>query len=165
MNEKPNNYNENNVATIIGQGTEITGEIQSKGTVRIEGSVNGRVECQDTIVVQESGKVKADLIAGQIVISGLVEGNIFAHERLEVTNQGKVIGNITAPRLSIAEGVIFEGKCTMKAPGEMKPPTPQKQAEAAVQKVETAQKITEPEKQNKTEADAGNGSKKKAATS
>ena len=113
---------ENKIATIIGPGTVVEGHINSQGTIRVEGGVNGRVDCDDTIVVHESGQVRADLIAGQVIISGTVEGNVFAHERLEIANAGKVVGNITSPRISIAEGVIFEGQCTMKPPGEMKPP-------------------------------------------
>ncbi|HIA47877.1 MAG TPA: polymer-forming cytoskeletal family protein [Candidatus Hydrogenedentes bacterium] len=122
MLDKKKSLDENKVVTIIGPGTTVSGEIESKGTVRIEGTVTGRVDCEDTIVVHESGHVKADLIAGQVIISGTVEGNTFAHERLEVTNQGKIVGNITAPRISIAEGVIFEGKCTMKPQGQLNPP-------------------------------------------
>ena len=118
--DKKTQYNETKVATIIGPGTKVSGEIHSEGTIRIEGEVSGRVECDDTIVVHESGFVQADLIAGQIIVSGTVEGSIAAHSRLEVTDRAKIIGDITAPRISIAEGVIFEGKCTMKAPGEAK---------------------------------------------
>ncbi len=115
-------YNETNVVTIIGQGTTIVGELKSKGTVRIEGMVSGRIHCDDTIVIQETGRVKAELVAGQIIISGEVEGNVFAHDRLEVTAKGKLLGDITAPKIAIAEGVLFEGKCQMKAPGQIKPP-------------------------------------------
>lgn len=114
-------YNENKVVSIIGPGTTVSGEINSKGTIRIEGTVTGRINSDDSIVVQESGRVKADLIAGQVVISGEVMGNVFAHDRLEITTSGKVVGDITAPRISIAEGVLFEGKCTMKPPGQAKP--------------------------------------------
>ena len=115
-------YNETNVVTIIGQGTTIVGELKSKGTVRIEGMVSGRIHCDDTIVIQETGRVKAELVAGQIIISGEVEGNVSAHDRLEVTAKGKLLGDITAPKIAIAEGVLFEGKCQMKAPGQIKPP-------------------------------------------
>src|SRR5690242_9685442 len=107
-------YNENKPVSIIGPGTTISGEISSKGTVRIEGTVTGRINSEDSIVVQESGRVKADLIGGQVIISGEVLGNVFAHDRLEITTSGKVVGDIMAPRISIAEGVLFEGKCTMK---------------------------------------------------
>ncbi len=122
LDNKRKPLDEHNVATIIGPGTKVKGEVHSKGTIRIEGEVEGRVECEDSIVVHESGHLKADLIAAQIIISGTVEGNTFAHERIEITNQAKVVGNITAPRISIAEGVIFEGQCTMKAPGQVQPP-------------------------------------------
>lgn len=116
--------NDNRAVTVIGQGATFIGEIRSKGTLRIEGTVSGRVQCEDTITVQETGRVKADLVAAQIVISGEVEGNVYAHDRLEVQANAKLIGDITAPRIGIAEGVLFEGKCTMKPPGQMKPPAP-----------------------------------------
>lgn len=115
--------NDNRAVTVIGQGATFIGEIRSKGTLRIEGTVSGRVQCEDTITVQETGRVKADLVAAQIVISGEVEGNVYAHDRLEVQSSAKLIGDITAPRIGIAEGVLFEGKCTMKPPGQMKPPS------------------------------------------
>ena len=119
---KKRNYSETKVASIIGQGTTVTGEVKSKGTVRVEGVVSGRLHSEDTIVVQETGRVKGDLVAGQVVISGEVEGNVYAYDRLEITAKGKLLGDITAPRVSIAEGVLFEGQCTMKPPGQLKPP-------------------------------------------
>ena len=114
---KKKTYGETKVMTIIGPGTTVTGDIRSKGTIRIEGVLNGRVHSDDTIVVHDSGQVKAELVAGQVVINGQVTGNVFAHDRIEITANAKLIGDITAPRVSIAEGVLFEGKCTMKAPG------------------------------------------------
>jgi cytoskeletal protein CcmA (bactofilin family) len=119
---KKKTYSETKVVTVIGPGSLIKGELRSKGTVRIEGEVEGRILSEDTIVVHETGKIKADMIAGQIVISGAVEGNVFAHDRLEITSQGRLVGDITAPRVSIAEGVLFEGTCTMKPPGQLKIP-------------------------------------------
>lgn len=113
---KQKNFNENKVVTIIGPGTKVKGELSSQGTIRVEGVVEGQIQSSDTIVIQENGKVKADLLAGQVVISGEVHGNVYAQERLEITEQAKVFGDITCPRISIAEGVVFEGKCTMKAP-------------------------------------------------
>ena len=121
---KKKNYSETKVVTIIGSGTTVSGEIKSQGTIRIEGTVQGNVQSDDTIVVHETGRVKADMVAGQIIISGHVEGNVCAHDRLEVNSTGKLLGDVTAPRLSIAEGVLFEGKCTMKSPGPSKPPAP-----------------------------------------
>ena len=123
---KQKQYNENKVISIIGAGTKIKGEIRSQGTIRLEGEVEGSVHSDDTIVVHDTGHVKADLMGGQVIISGEVHGNVAAHDRLEITSQGRVFGDITAPRIAIAEGVVFEGKCTMKAPGQQQPKPQQK---------------------------------------
>lgn len=129
---KKKSYSDTKIVTIVGPGTTFVGEVKSKGAIRIEGVVSGKIHSDDSIMVQETGRVKADLVATNIVISGEVEGNVFAHERLEVTAKGRLIGDITAPRVSIAEGVIFEGKCTMKPPGEQAG-APSKSAEAPTQ--------------------------------
>lgn len=120
-------YNETKVVSIIGAGTKIKGDIHSQGTIRLEGEVEGTVRSEDTIVVHDTGHIKADLFAGQVVISGEVHGNVSAQDRLEITSQARVFGDITAPRISIAEGVVFEGKCAMKAPGQpqQRPQQPQ----------------------------------------
>jgi len=115
---KGKSYNETKVTSIVGPGTKIKGEVSSEGTIRIEGFVEGQIQSADTIVIQENGKVKANLIGGQVVISGEVHGNVFAHDRLEITASAKVVGDITSPRIAIAEGVVFEGKCTMKSPAQ-----------------------------------------------
>jgi len=103
--------------TIIGPGTTITGEIQSGGMVRIEGAVSGKIQSTDSIVVQESGKVEAELRANSIAIAGKVKGNIFANERLEINTGATVVGDIMSPRIAIADGVAFEGKVSMQKPG------------------------------------------------
>ncbi|MCX8065596.1 MAG: polymer-forming cytoskeletal protein [Candidatus Hydrogenedentes bacterium] len=117
------------VQSIIGAGTVIKGEIVSKNSIKIEGEVGGKIESKETVIVFETGKVDAEIIAKQVVVSGEVNGNIFATERLEITAKGRVKGNITAPRVSIAEGVYFEGQCTMQLPStQTNPPGQVKQA-------------------------------------
>ena len=122
LDQRKKGFSETKVVTIIGPGTEITGEIKCKGTIRIEGNVSGRVLSDDTIVIHETGHVKADLLAGQVIVGGTVEGNVLAQDRIEVTTKARLIGDITAPRVSIADGVLFEGRCTMKAPGQVTVP-------------------------------------------
>ncbi len=102
--------------SIIASGTVIKGEVFSKNSIKIEGEVEGKIESKETVIVFETGKVKAEIRAKQAIISGEVVGDIIATERLEITANGKVRGNITSPRISIAEGVFFEGVCSMQLP-------------------------------------------------
>jgi len=111
---KNRTYNENKVITILGPGTLLRGNLQCMGTIRIEGTVFGDVASEDSVVLLESGRVQGSVTAGQVIVGGEVAGNVFAVDRIEITAQGRVAGDMTAPRISIHEGVLFEGRCTMK---------------------------------------------------
>ena len=52
--------------------------------------------------------------AGLVGFSGEVRGDINAEEKIEIHAPGRVIGNISAPTVTIDEGVIFEGHCQME---------------------------------------------------
>jgi cytoskeletal protein CcmA (bactofilin family) len=111
---KNRSYNENKVVTILGPGTLLRGDLQCKGTIRVEGTVCGEVTSGDSVVLLESGRIQGNVTAGQVIVGGEIVGNVSAVERIEITAKGKVVGDMTAPRVSIHEGVLFEGRCTMK---------------------------------------------------
>ena len=48
-----------------------------------------------------------------IVVCAKVKGEIIATQQIEIRSTAKVIGNITAPRLIVQDGAIFEGQCSM----------------------------------------------------
>ena len=81
--------------------------------VRIDGKLEGEIFTKDTLVVGESATVKATVHAGILVVGGTVQGNITAEKKVELHSSARLYGNISTPSLSIAEGVIFEGSCTM----------------------------------------------------
>lgn len=105
------------VDSLIGNKTVFEGRLNVYGGVRIDGTVNGNVECQGLLVVGTQGKVKGDIVADSAIVGGEVVGNVRAKESLEIVSQGKVIGDITTSHLVIADGVIFEGFCHMLGSG------------------------------------------------
>jgi cytoskeletal protein CcmA (bactofilin family) len=100
--------------TIVGNGTRIAGEVNVKGTIRIDGIVEGDVQA-DWVVIGESGKVRGNIRTRGIVIGGAVEGNIDAGETVELAGKGAMTGEIFTPKLAIAEGAVFDGRSRMKA--------------------------------------------------
>ena len=102
-----------NLDTIIGSKTIFEGVLTSNGSICIEGTVKGKVECKGSVVVGKEGRVKADIIAENALINGQVNGSIKIRNKLEITSTGRVKGNIETSSLVIAEGVIFEGSCHM----------------------------------------------------
>jgi len=104
------------VETVIGEDTTIIGgKIVSKGTLRIDGRVEGEVQAEEAIVVGPTGAVKANIAARSVAISGKVYGNVFAAERLEIQPTGEVHGDVqmAAGALIIEGGAKLEGRCLM----------------------------------------------------
>lgn len=99
--------------TIVGDGTRIAGEVTVKGTIRIDGVVEGDVN-SDWVVVGESGKIRGNTRSRGIVVGGSVEGNIYAAETVELTGKSSVSGEIVTSKLAIAEGAVFDGQSRMK---------------------------------------------------
>ena len=107
-------YNENKVVTILGPSTTLRGDLQCRGTIRVEGAVIGDVTSGDSVVLLENSRIQGNVTAGQVIVGGEIVGNVSAVERIEIMAKGRVVGDMTAPRISIHEGVLFEGRCTMK---------------------------------------------------
>ena len=57
--------------------------------------------------------MRAKISSQVVVIRGKVEGNVTAREKVELLAPGRVVGNIVTPRLVVAEGVVFDGDCSM----------------------------------------------------
>lgn len=101
------------VNAYLGKGSKVAGKLTFEGTVRIEGQVEGEVSAQDTLIIGESAVVNAQISGNTIIITGKVTGDITARKRVEIRAPGKLFGNVTTPCLTIQEGVIFEGHCSM----------------------------------------------------
>jgi cytoskeletal protein CcmA (bactofilin family) len=99
--------------TIVGDGTRVAGQVSVKGTIRIDGIVEGDVHA-DWVVVGETGKILGNTLTRGMVVGGSVEGNIEAKETVELMGKASMTGEIHAPKLSIAEGAVFDGRSRMK---------------------------------------------------
>jgi len=103
--------------TIVGNDTRIAGILSVKGTIRIDGIVEGDVQA-DWVVVGETGKILGNTRTRGMVVGGSVEGNIEATETVELKEKGTMVGEIRAPKLAISEGAVFDGRARMKDDAE-----------------------------------------------
>jgi len=101
------------INAFLGKNTSFSGSLIFDGLVRIDGSFEGNVKTNDTFVIANSGRVKADIDAGTVKISGNFEGTIIAKSKVELYKPANVLGTIKTPSLNIEDGVIFNGTCEM----------------------------------------------------
>lgn len=104
--------NTEKLESLIGSNTSFKGEIDTKGTLRVDGIVEGNI-CADWVVIGEKGHIKGDILARGIIIGGRVDGNIKSKEIVELKNKGQIFGDISSSKLTIAEGAIFDGRSSM----------------------------------------------------
>ncbi len=100
---------------ILGKGSKVIGNLTFAGPVEIGGYVEGEINAQDKILITETAEINAKIIGAEVTIQGTVNGDIHATKRLFLKKPAKVFGNITSNNLSIEEGVVFEGKCSMSS--------------------------------------------------
>ena len=98
-----------------GDGRRYRGEIRGAGSLECHGSVTGMIELTGDIVIGESGRAKATLTGGRVVVDGILEGDAIGASRVEVGATGHVTGDIRAPAVAFAEGAVFEGNVEMRS--------------------------------------------------
>ncbi|MCS7231480.1 MAG: polymer-forming cytoskeletal protein [Elusimicrobiota bacterium] len=103
------------IETIIGEGTVFQGSIKSKGSVRVDGKLEGNIIEAVQVIVGSKGYVQGDITAQSVIIGGKVNGNVTATESIELQPGAQLLGDIHTSTLSIGEGAIFEGHCVMSS--------------------------------------------------
>jgi len=97
----------------ITNGTEITGDINSQGDLRLDGFLKGNLNIKGRVVIGKTGKVTGTVTCRNAEISGSVEGKIFVSELLSLTESSNVKGDIVINKLNIQPGCKFTGTCSM----------------------------------------------------
>ncbi|HEY8892714.1 MAG TPA: polymer-forming cytoskeletal protein [Clostridium sp.] len=103
----------NRIETLIGQQCYIIGSLTGNGLLKIDGSIDGDLICEDDVMLGETGHIKGNTICNNAYINGIINGNISCKNTLTIESYGKVRGDISVKKLLISEGGILEGNCTM----------------------------------------------------
>jgi len=98
----------------IGKSVIIKGELSGSEDLTIEGQVEGKIELNNNVLtIGTNAKIKAQVFAKTVVVLGEVTGNITASEKVDIRDNGSVDGDITSPKVAIAEGAHFRGAIDM----------------------------------------------------
>ncbi len=103
------------VSKTIEINAEMHGSLSFKDQVdlKINGHFTGSLDVRGTLTVGGQAEVEADILGDNVVIAGKVKGNVGAAKMLTLLPTAVLVGNISAPKLNIVEGAIFQGNCQM----------------------------------------------------
>ena len=113
--------NENH-ESVIGSDVEIIGTIKSSGTVRLDGKLEGELQCGGNAIIGKSAQVKGNVTATSVCIEGKINGNLLAKDKIEMKATATVNGDIKARRLSVEDGVTFVGRSEVNPNSQPVPP-------------------------------------------
>ena len=105
----------NATINLIGGGTIVTGDIISKGDIRIDGRLKGSITTEGKIVLGPQGKIEGDVLCADADISGVVNAKITVSKLLSLKSTARLNGDIVSNKLSIEPGATFTGSCSMGA--------------------------------------------------
>jgi len=101
----------------IGKSISIRGDLTGNEDMVIEGKVEGKVDLPNNqLTVGADGNLKAEIHAKSVVIVGHVIGNVSGVERVELQATGQLEGDVTSPKLIVAEGAHLNGGIQMTQP-------------------------------------------------
>ena len=104
---------EQQIAAFFDHGTNLTGELQFSGVVRIDGNFHGSINGGETLIVGSNAVIHADIRVREIEIHGQVFGNIEVGGRAEIHSSGTFRGDIHSPLLVIHAGGVLDGHSHM----------------------------------------------------
>jgi len=97
------------IAAFFDHGTNLTGELQFSGVVRIDGNFHGSIKGGESLIVGSNAVIHADIRVRHIEIHGQVFGNIEVGGKAEIHSTGSFRGDMHTPSLVIHDGGILDG--------------------------------------------------------
>jgi cytoskeletal protein CcmA (bactofilin family) len=108
------------IENFVGRSCTVHGDLSAEGAFRVDGTIEGSVESKASVVVGESGAVKGNVKAIDVIVAGKVHGNVVCSGHLDIMSTGAIEGDIDAKSLRVETGGVFAGTSRMggKPPGE-----------------------------------------------
>ena len=101
------------VDTIIGQQTQISGDLHFSGGLHIDGHIKGNVIANEgtvsVLTVSEHGRIEGDVQVPNVFLNGSVTGDVRCEERIELAAKAKVNGDVYYSLIEMVMGAEVNG--------------------------------------------------------
>lgn len=110
------------IDTLIGQKTELRGDIVFSGGLHIDGVLRGNVfaeqEGGSVVSLSERGLIEGEVRVANVIINGTVIGDVYAASHLELAAQARIKGNVYYRVIEMAGGAEVNGKLVHRRENE-----------------------------------------------
>jgi cytoskeletal protein CcmA (bactofilin family) len=101
------------IDTLVGQGTEITGDLVFSGGLHVDGTVKGNVVAEEgataLLILSEFGRIEGEVTVPNMVLNGEIVGDVFGSTRVELAPKARVKGSVYYNLIEMAIGAEVNG--------------------------------------------------------
>lgn len=126
--------------TVIDDHLTIRGDIDTDGTVRIDGRVEGTEHRVGRLIIGARGTIIGNVEAGDVVVAGAIEGNVQAAGRIEIESGASVHGDIRAGAMLLRDGAALHGHVSVVGS------RPAQAVEPAMSPLDISRSVLEPDR-------------------
>jgi cytoskeletal protein CcmA (bactofilin family) len=91
------------------EGTSVEGNLSTESNLRVDGSIDGNIQCKGKFVLGQTGKLKGNLTALESEVEGTIIGDLAIDDLLVLRKTAIIQGKITTGRLVIEDGAQLGG--------------------------------------------------------
>jgi cytoskeletal protein CcmA (bactofilin family) len=103
-----------NSMVVFGATTTFTGTLRFSEGVTIRGKFFGTIEAGGDLVIDKGAVVEADHVnVRSLTVKGKLAAEVHAEDKVDFWTGSEIRGDVSAGRIRIADGVLFEGRCNM----------------------------------------------------
>jgi len=97
----------------LAAGTFVKGDIKAEEDFRIDGKLEGNIECAGKVIVGPQAEIKGNIQCQNTDLLGNITGNIMIYEVASLKSSVRFAGEIVAKYIEIEPGAVFNGTCKM----------------------------------------------------
>ncbi len=132
------------IDSLIGQNTEIRGDVIFSGGLHVDGIAKGSVIAEQgndsLLTLSERGTIEGEVRVPNVVINGKVVGDVHALAHIELAAEARINGNVYYSLIEMAMGAEVNGNLVHKTDKSVVPLKGATEAEAVAGGEKTANK-------------------------
>ncbi len=101
-------------------GSKIIGTIIADSDIRIDGTVEGDLQCSGKVVIGEKGFLKGTITCQNAEVFGKIDGKIEVVQTLALRSTSNMHGEVKTQTLVVEPNALFNGTCAMGKAAEKK---------------------------------------------
>lgn len=97
------------VANKINEGTIISGDVTAQTDIRIDGKINGNINCSSKVVIGGAAQITGNIKCNDLTVEGKVKGNLEVNGILFFRATAVFEGDVKYKKLTVEEGAAING--------------------------------------------------------